>query len=186
VVVEEMNIMTTVFLRYDNLKIYYPNSVLATKPIMNYYRSPDMGEGIDFSIHVATPVEKLALMKERIVYYGMYQSLSVVLLESDLTGESTIIERANPHHLKENFKKNYRNKHVLKKMQCEGNRYLGSGKAHSCFSAIRSCISSSIHILICCRIYCIEIINNLEVGPKVHSCFSAIPSCIAADFIALS
>ncbi|KAG2652925.1 hypothetical protein PVAP13_1NG394800 [Panicum virgatum] len=68
-VVEEMNIMTTVFLRYDNLKIYYPNSVLATKPIMNFYRSPDMGEGIDFSIHVATPVEKLALMKERILCY---------------------------------------------------------------------------------------------------------------------
>ncbi|CAM0871040.1 unnamed protein product [Alopecurus aequalis] len=68
VVVEEMNILTTVFLRYDNLKIYYPNSVLATKPIMNFYRSPDMGEGIDFSIHVATPVEKLAIMKERILW----------------------------------------------------------------------------------------------------------------------
>ncbi|CAM0870738.1 unnamed protein product [Alopecurus aequalis] len=67
VVVEEMNIMTTVFLRYDNLKIYYPNSVLATKPILNFYRSPDMGEGIDFSIHVATSVEKLAIMKERIL-----------------------------------------------------------------------------------------------------------------------
>ncbi|KAL6654230.1 hypothetical protein ACP70R_007695 [Stipagrostis hirtigluma subsp. patula] len=69
VIVEEMNIMTTVFLRYDNLKIYYPNTVLATKPIMNYYRSPDMGEAIDFSIHVATPLEKLALMKERILRY---------------------------------------------------------------------------------------------------------------------
>jgi small-conductance mechanosensitive channel len=62
-----MNIMTTVFLRYDNLKIYYPNSVLATKPIFNFYRSPDMGDAVDFSIHVATPVEKLALMKERIL-----------------------------------------------------------------------------------------------------------------------
>uniref|UniRef100_A0ACD5TTE6 Uncharacterized protein n=1 Tax=Avena sativa TaxID=4498 RepID=A0ACD5TTE6_AVESA len=72
VVVEEMNIMTTVFLRYDNLKIYYPNSVLATKPIFNFHRSPDMGEGIDFSIHVATPLEKLALMKERILRYRFY------------------------------------------------------------------------------------------------------------------
>jgi small-conductance mechanosensitive channel len=67
VVVEEMNIMTTVFLRYDNLKIYYPNSILATKPIFNFHRSPDMGEGIDFSIHVATVVGKLSLMKERIL-----------------------------------------------------------------------------------------------------------------------
>jgi small-conductance mechanosensitive channel len=69
VVVEEMNIMTTVFLRYDNLKIYYPNSILATKPIFNFHRSPDMGEGIDFSIHVATVVEKLSLMKERILRF---------------------------------------------------------------------------------------------------------------------
>ncbi|GKA05467.1 mechanosensitive ion channel protein 6-like protein, partial [Tanacetum coccineum] len=65
-VVEEMNILTTVFLRYDNQKIIYPNSVLATKPIANYYRSPDMGDAIDFCIHVSTPVEKVALMKERI------------------------------------------------------------------------------------------------------------------------
>ncbi|KAG1361022.1 Mechanosensitive ion channel protein 6 [Cocos nucifera] len=65
-VVEEMNILTTIFLRYDNQKIIYPNSVLATIPIGNIYRSPDMGDSIDFCIHVATPVEKLAVMKERI------------------------------------------------------------------------------------------------------------------------
>ncbi|KAL5984065.1 hypothetical protein ACLOJK_018167 [Asimina triloba] len=65
-VVEEMNILTTVFLRYDNQKISYPNSVLATKPISNFYRSPDQGDAIEFCIHVSTPVEKLALMKEGI------------------------------------------------------------------------------------------------------------------------
>jgi small-conductance mechanosensitive channel len=69
VVVEEMNILTTIFLRYDNLKVYYPNSQLAVLPIMNYYRSPDMGDAIDFSVHVATPAEKLALMKERLMQY---------------------------------------------------------------------------------------------------------------------
>ncbi|KAF3321434.1 mechanosensitive ion channel protein 6-like protein [Carex littledalei] len=69
VVVEEMNIMSTVFLRDDNLKIYYPNSILATKPISNYYRSPDMGDSIDFAIHVATPLEKIAKMKERIIQF---------------------------------------------------------------------------------------------------------------------
>ncbi|KAJ0781674.1 putative mechanosensitive ion channel MscS, LSM domain superfamily [Helianthus annuus] len=68
-IVEEMNILTTVFLRYDNQKIIYPNSVLATKPIANYYRSPDMGDAVDFCIHVSTPVEKVALMKERITSY---------------------------------------------------------------------------------------------------------------------
>ncbi|KAM0949795.1 putative mechanosensitive ion channel MscS, LSM domain superfamily [Dioscorea sansibarensis] len=68
-IVEEMNILTTVFLRYDNMKIIYPNSLLSTKPISNIYRSPDMGDSIDFCVHVATPVQKLAIMKDRIKSY---------------------------------------------------------------------------------------------------------------------
>lgn len=68
-VVEEMNILTTVFLRFDNQKIFYPNSVLSTKFIGNYYRSPDMGDAIDFVIHISTPGEKIAMMKERITRY---------------------------------------------------------------------------------------------------------------------
>ncbi|KAI4316999.1 hypothetical protein L6164_024914 [Bauhinia variegata] len=68
-VVEEMNILTTVFLRYDNQKIIYPNSVLSTKPISNYQRSPDMGDIIDFCIHISTPIEKVSTMKERIIEY---------------------------------------------------------------------------------------------------------------------
>ncbi|XP_028797637.1 mechanosensitive ion channel protein 6-like [Neltuma alba] len=65
-VVEEMNILTTIFLRYDNQKIIIPNSVLATKAIHNFYRSPEMGDAIDFFVHVSTPAEKIALMKQRI------------------------------------------------------------------------------------------------------------------------
>ncbi|CAD5184762.1 unnamed protein product [Musa acuminata subsp. malaccensis] len=68
-IVEEMNILTTIFLRYDNQKVSYPNGVLATLPIGNIYRSPDMGDAVDFSVHVSTPVEKLALMKERIMAF---------------------------------------------------------------------------------------------------------------------
>ncbi|KAF2324742.1 hypothetical protein GH714_016584 [Hevea brasiliensis] len=68
-VVEEMNILTTVFLRYDKQKITYPNFVLATKPIGNFYRSPDMDEIIDFCIHISTPMEKITIMKERIKEY---------------------------------------------------------------------------------------------------------------------
>ncbi|KAI7728025.1 hypothetical protein M8C21_006092, partial [Ambrosia artemisiifolia] len=64
-IVEEMNILTTVFLRYDNEKIYYPNSVLCTKPISNFYRSPDMSDGVEFSIDFATPIEKIALLKDK-------------------------------------------------------------------------------------------------------------------------
>ncbi|MCL7047670.1 hypothetical protein MKW94_009313 [Papaver nudicaule] len=65
-VVEEMNILTTVFLRFDNQKITYPNTILATMCIGNYYRSPDMGESIDVGIHLSTPAEKLAIFKQKI------------------------------------------------------------------------------------------------------------------------
>ncbi|KAK1369390.1 Mechanosensitive ion channel protein [Heracleum sosnowskyi] len=68
-VVEEMNILTTVFLRFDNEKIYYPNSVLATKAISNFYRSPDMGDSLEFSIDFMTPVEKIGDLKEKILKY---------------------------------------------------------------------------------------------------------------------
>ena len=68
-VVDEMNILTTVFLRYDNQKIIYPNSILATKPIGNYHRSPDMGDAIDFCINISTPTEKVTSMKEGITRY---------------------------------------------------------------------------------------------------------------------
>nr|POF00655.1 mechanosensitive ion channel protein 8 [Quercus suber] len=68
-VVDEMNILTTVFLRYDNQKIIYPNSILATKPIGNCHRSPDMGDAIDFCINISTPMEKVTSMKERITRY---------------------------------------------------------------------------------------------------------------------
>ncbi|KAG4389250.1 hypothetical protein AAZX31_06G051200 [Glycine max] len=67
--VEEMNILTTVFLKLNNEKVYYPNSVLATKPISNYYRSPDMGDRVDFSIDFMTPAEKIGALKEKIKRY---------------------------------------------------------------------------------------------------------------------
>ncbi|BAT93664.1 hypothetical protein LR48_Vigan02g257400 [Vigna angularis] len=65
-IVEEMNILTTIFLKYDNHKVIIPNSVLATKAIFNFYRSPDMQDIIEFYIHVCTPVEKISLIKHRI------------------------------------------------------------------------------------------------------------------------
>ena len=68
-IVEEMNILTTVFLRGDNQKIVFPNSTLATRPIGNFYRSPDMGDAVEFFIHIATPAEKIALIRQRIIRY---------------------------------------------------------------------------------------------------------------------
>ncbi|KAG2408978.1 Mechanosensitive ion channel protein [Vigna angularis] len=68
-IVEEMNILTTVFLRYDNEKIYYPNAVLLSKPISNFYRSPDMSDAIDFTIDVSTSMETILALKKSIQMY---------------------------------------------------------------------------------------------------------------------
>lgn len=65
-IVEEMNILTTVFLRYDNEKIYYPNAVLLSKPISNFYRSPEMWDSIDFTIDASTPMETIIALKKSI------------------------------------------------------------------------------------------------------------------------
>ncbi|KAE9614555.1 putative mechanosensitive ion channel MscS, LSM domain-containing protein [Lupinus albus] len=68
-IVEEMNILTTVFLRYDNGKIYYPNAILLTKPISNFYRSPEMSDTIDFTIDATTPMETIIAVKKSIQMY---------------------------------------------------------------------------------------------------------------------
>ncbi|CAI8599446.1 unnamed protein product [Vicia faba] len=67
--VEEMNILTTVFLKLNNEKVYYPSSVLAIKPISNYYRSPDMCESVEFSVDFTTPAEKIGALKEKVKRY---------------------------------------------------------------------------------------------------------------------
>jgi hypothetical protein len=67
--VEEMNILTTIFLRYDNEKIYYPNSVLSTKPTNNFYRSPEMSDSIEFAVDVSTSIESIKALKSRIKTY---------------------------------------------------------------------------------------------------------------------
>ncbi|GLU10119.1 hypothetical protein SLE2022_269410 [Rubroshorea leprosula] len=69
-VVEEMNLLTTVFERYDNEKIYYPNSVLATKPIANFYRSEKfIGDTVEFAVDVSTPAALIRNLQKEIESY---------------------------------------------------------------------------------------------------------------------
>ncbi|XP_021736576.1 mechanosensitive ion channel protein 6-like [Chenopodium quinoa] len=88
-VVEEINILTTVFLRFDNQKIVFPNYILLTKPIHNYYRSPDMGDGIELCFHIATPAEKIVVIRQRITSYienkkeHWYPKPMVILKDTD-------------------------------------------------------------------------------------------------------
>ncbi|KDP35425.1 hypothetical protein JCGZ_10808 [Jatropha curcas] len=53
-IVEEMNILTT---------------VLLTKPISNFYRSPEMCDGIDFSIDISTSMDTILALKKAIQLY---------------------------------------------------------------------------------------------------------------------
>ncbi|OMO91742.1 Mechanosensitive ion channel MscS [Corchorus olitorius] len=68
-IVEEMNILTTVFLRYDNEKIFYPNCILATKPISNFYRSPEMSDSVEFTVDLSTSEEQIDGLKARVKEY---------------------------------------------------------------------------------------------------------------------
>lgn len=75
-IVEEMNILTTIFLRgADDQRIMYPNSTLLTKAINNYYRSPDMWDIIYFYIPFATASDKISLLKQRITRYISHQMI---------------------------------------------------------------------------------------------------------------
>ncbi|XP_076948556.1 mechanosensitive ion channel protein 6-like [Bidens hawaiensis] len=67
--VDEMTMLTTVFMRSDNQKVIYPNSVLATKSIGNFSRSPAMDDEIEFSINISTPRDKIEEIKKQIKKY---------------------------------------------------------------------------------------------------------------------
>ncbi|XP_024518794.1 mechanosensitive ion channel protein 4 isoform X1 [Selaginella moellendorffii] len=67
--VEEMNVLNTIFLTGSNEKIYYPTSVLASKPLSNFHRSPDQWDAIEFQVSANTPVEKLGFLKDRMQRY---------------------------------------------------------------------------------------------------------------------
>ncbi|KAL1531337.1 mechanosensitive ion channel protein 10-like isoform X2 [Salvia divinorum] len=69
-VVDEMNILTTIFLKGNNEKLYYPNAILATKAISNYNRSPEMmGDAVEFAVDFSTSVESLASLRAKIKGY---------------------------------------------------------------------------------------------------------------------
>ncbi|GLJ13455.1 hypothetical protein SUGI_0212720 [Cryptomeria japonica] len=68
-IVSEMNILSTVFLKLNNEKVWYPNALLAKKPIGNFFRSDDIGDEVEFAIHITTPAEKISEMAKRMDSY---------------------------------------------------------------------------------------------------------------------
>lgn len=69
-----MNILTTVFLKNNGEKISYPNSVLASKPLSNFNRSPNMSESVEFMVDFSVSVESLEALKDKIKTYAICYS----------------------------------------------------------------------------------------------------------------
>ncbi|XP_058783347.1 mechanosensitive ion channel protein 6-like [Vicia villosa] len=63
---EKINILTTVFIRFDKKRISMPSSVLDKKKIRNCNRCTNMEKALQFCIHIATQNDKVFLMKQRI------------------------------------------------------------------------------------------------------------------------
>lgn len=64
--VHNLGIMGTVFIRGDGQQVYAPTTVLMTKLITNVRRSGSMGESIVFNIDFRTSTEKLRELQERV------------------------------------------------------------------------------------------------------------------------
>ncbi|KAL0088603.1 Mechanosensitive ion channel-domain-containing protein [Phycomyces blakesleeanus] len=64
--VHNMGLMGTVFIRADGQKIYAPTTVLMTKLITNVRRSGDMGESIVINIDFRTKTEDVHQLRDRI------------------------------------------------------------------------------------------------------------------------
>ena len=64
-VVSELNLMSTTFERWDGVKIYLANFILANKGIINIRRSGHIGEVVEFQIAFETSPEKLNQFKHQ-------------------------------------------------------------------------------------------------------------------------
>ncbi|GLT44297.1 hypothetical protein SLA2020_182030 [Shorea laevis] len=109
-VVEEIKLLDTIFLRHDKQKTTISNSVLTSKMITNYNRSPDMEDEILFSIHLATPAAKIAMMKERIKSCisskekHWYPKPTIICMDTEdlnkLRFKVLLVHRMNQQHMK--------------------------------------------------------------------------------------
>lgn len=65
-VVSEMHVLSTVFERWDGVKLYVPNYVLAAKPIFNVRRSGPLLEIQRIHVDFSTPISKIDELRNRL------------------------------------------------------------------------------------------------------------------------
>ncbi|GAB4842475.1 hypothetical protein Ancab_012449 [Ancistrocladus abbreviatus] len=68
--VKRMSILTTIFLKLSPPEeIFYPNSVLATKPIVNLKDEPDLSDAVELNLDGDTTKENIEALKEEIANF---------------------------------------------------------------------------------------------------------------------
>ncbi|KAG0171099.1 hypothetical protein DFQ30_001526 [Apophysomyces sp. BC1015] len=72
--VHNLGIMGTVFIRGDGQTVYAPTMILMTKLISNVRRSGDMGESIVINIDFSTPTEQIYNLRDRLADWVTSQS----------------------------------------------------------------------------------------------------------------
>ena len=65
-IVYKINLLSTVFRRFDGQEVYWPNSQLAQKPVYNIRRSPHQSEIIETYVDLMTPSYKIEQFREAI------------------------------------------------------------------------------------------------------------------------
>lgn len=68
-IVQNIEIFTTTLVKWDGVKVYWPNSILATKDIENIRRSACQSETIDISIGSSTSTDRLWELKKQLTEY---------------------------------------------------------------------------------------------------------------------
>ncbi|KAF9909695.1 hypothetical protein EC991_008174 [Linnemannia zychae] len=72
--VREVGLNSTTFVTWDGKRMYYPNSLISTKPIHNVRRSPNMTDKIVLNIDCYTPQSKIFELRARMRDYLIHES----------------------------------------------------------------------------------------------------------------
>lgn len=64
-VVQHVNLLTTIFKRWNGQEVYFANHFLIEKPITNLSRSPDQWERVDFTLPSNVNEDQLDVMRDR-------------------------------------------------------------------------------------------------------------------------
>ena len=82
-VVSSMHVLSTEFERWDGVKVYVPNYILANRPIFNVRRSGPINDFLRIQIDYNTPTERIAEFRRRIDAFCKKES-------ADFTGYSRV------------------------------------------------------------------------------------------------